>query len=383
MFWTIIKPLYEELVKKGMSEKEALKKACYNSLEMRRNWSQEKIEEWNSSSKLIDCSNDKTLQTDKVPVSYIPGHDRTYRDGYYYVRAHFRLHVGSKVSYKVEEDKHLTAQHILAGLILNKEKIRLNYRHIPFYLDEIELDLKNRTSEHFLEQSYIEEEMGINRRADLLFELKTPNLTFGRGFVFEIVNTESMDSIKEKAMDWARAGYSLIVIPISNFDFDNYGLKKDNYLIMYQLFDDLNVYLELMKKIKQNEPLIDSFNDNVKEMETKMFFWRSGRHTYEFKDREKVNEILLYCIGSEVKNFKTKTKIALNCYDAGNKLIDVDIWQDNPLFDQVKSINLRNQLLRINSASFSEYQGKVSLVLSQWSKIKKINIKENEDAKED
>ena len=60
-----------------------------------------------------------------------------------------------------------------------KEKIRIDYRDIPFYLDDIDLKLKDKTTEHILEQSFIDNEIGINRRADLLFELETlPILLF-------------------------------------------------------------------------------------------------------------------------------------------------------------------------------------------------------------
>jgi len=174
------------------------------------------------------------------------------------VRAYFKLRSGEKISYSKSDDRHTTAQHILCGLIMNKEPIRVNYRDIPFNLCDLNLDIKNKTTEHILEQSYIEKEIGINRRADLLFELEEPNLTFGRGLVFEIVNSEDMSSIKEKSKDWARAGYSLIAIPINNFDFIEYGLKKDNYIIMYQLFDDLNLYLELTnKKLRFNATLLN------------------------------------------------------------------------------------------------------------------------------
>ena len=385
MFWAIIKPIYEELKQKGSEDKEARKKACYNSVEMRRNWSQEQIKEWNDKKLFVDCSGDTTLQTDWKNVSFITAQERKYEHGYYRVRAHFRLQGKEKVSYKIEEDKHTTAQHILAGLILSEENIQLQYRDIPFYLNEIELELKDRTADHFIEKSYIEDVIGINRRADLLFDLKVPNLTFGKGIVFEIVNSESMESIKAKAKDWARAGYSLVVIPIDNFDFKNYGLKEDNYLIMYQLFDDINVYLELMRKIKENEPLIDSFNDNVREMEKRMFFWRSGKHNYEFRDKENVEEIMLWCDDKDTINFKSgKSKLVLNCHDAGNKLIDVDIWENHELFHGLSISKLHNQLLKVTGAYFNEYKGKVSLVLSKFSTIKSINVKkENQDAKED
>lgn len=386
MFWTIIKPIYEEFIKKGSDKKEAKLKACYNSVEMRRNWSQEQIEKWNQNKLFVDCSGDKTLVSDFKPVSFITEHDRKFKEGYYFVRPHFRLIGGEKVSYKIEEDKHTTAQHILAGLILNNEKIKLQYRDIPFYLNDIDLDIKNRTADHFIEKKYIEESIGINRRADLLFNLKVPNLTFGKGIVFEIVNSESMESIKVKAKDWARVGYSLVVVPIDNFDFNNYGLKEDNYLILYQLFDDINIYLELMRKIKENEPLIDSFNYNVKEMEKRMFFWRSGQHSYEFKDKESVPEILLWCNDkiTEVYKKSGKSKIVFNCHDAGNKLIDVDVWNNHPLYLELVNKNFNNQLIKFTKSSFKEYQGKVSLVLGNFSTIKVINIKEEmENAKED
>ena len=376
MFWAIIKDIYEEFLSSGVEDSEAMKKSCYSSMEMRRNWSQEQIKEF----KFYDCSGINTLTTDKKFVSFVTEQQRTYKDGYYFVRAHFRLPKDTTLTYKIKDDRHTTAQHILAGLILNNAKIKLNYRDIPFYLNEINLDLKNKSSEHVLEKSYIEKEIGINRRADLLFELETPNLTFGKGFVFEIINTEDMKSIKEKSKDWAKVGYSLVAVPIDNFDFNDYGLKDDNYFIFYRLFDDINVYLELMRKIKENEPLIDNFNESVREMEKKMFLWRSGRHNYIFKNDEKVNEILLYCIDREDMNFKGKRKIILKCYDASNKLVDIDIWDTNPIFESIDNQDLNDNLLEVTGAYFKEYVGDISLVLNKYSKIKQINVNSKKNA---
>jgi len=376
MFWAIIKDIYDEFIAKGMNDLEAMKKACYSSMEMRRNWSQEQITKF----KFYDCSGVKTLTTDKKLVSFVTEQQRTYKEGYYFVRAHFRLPKDTKITYNVKDDKHTTAQHILAGLILNGEKIRLNYRDIPFYLNELNLDLKDKGSEHVLEQSYIEKEIGINRRADLMFELETPNLTFGKGFVFEVINTEDMKSIKEKSRDWAKVGYSLVAVPIDNFDFEDYGLKEDNYFIFYRLFDDINVYLELMRKIKENEPLIDNFNESVREMEKKMFLWRSGRHKYKFVNEEKVHEILLYCIDREEMSFKGKRKLSLKCYDASNKLIDIEVWSSNPIFESVKLKDFKDSLIKITSAYFKEYAGDINLVLNKYSTIRELNVNGKDDA---
>lgn len=375
MFWAIIKNVYEELIKKGYSDRDALKEACYNSAEINRNWSRESRKGfiyW-------DCSGIETLITDKKKVSYVKPHDRKASDTWYRVRAYFRLGNDEKVTYSMSDDKHTTAQHILAGLILNNEKIKIKYRDIPFYLNDLNLIIKDRTKDHILEQSFIDKEIGVNRFADLLFELETPNLTFGKGIVFEIMNTESLSSIKEKSIDWAKAGYSLVAIPISNFDLKELKLKDDNYLVMYRLFDDLNIYLEILSKIRENGPLIDNFNSNVREMERKMFLWRSGRHNFRFLNNEKVSSILLYCINSELKNFKGKEKFILNCYDFSNKLIDVDIWDTNPLFEKIKNNNLSKELLKIESCYFKEYIMDISLVLNSYSKIKIIDINSGDD----
>jgi hypothetical protein len=376
MFWTIIKDVYEELNKKGLSEEESLKKACYNSMDMKRNWSSEQIKKWNKKDGFWDCSGIQTLITDKQKVSYIDEHIREGKNEYYNVRAFFRLPKDKSTSYSKKDDKHTTAQHILAALILQREQIRIDYRDIPFYLDDIDLILKDKTAEHILEQSFIDRDIGINRRADLLFELETPNLTFGKGFVFEIINSEDMASIKEKSKDWAKVGYSLIAIPIENFDFDNFGLKKDNYLILHRLFDDLNLYLDLLKKIKDNEPLIDNFNKNVKEMERKIFLWRSGRHSYQILDNEKVSSLLLFCITKELRKFKGRQKLILTCSDYSNRLIDIDIWDNNSLFNEFLYKEMQNKLMKVEGGYFKEYLGDVSLVLNQFSKLKQIEINE-------
>jgi len=379
MFWGIIKEIYLELLKKGNTDEESRKLACYNSVEIKRNWSHEQIKKFH----FWDCSGIKTLITEKKEVSYISSQERVRNLEVYFVRAHFRLKSGERINYKKKDDKHTTAQHILAGLILQEEPIKINYRDIPFRLNELNLLIKNRTSEHIIEKSYIEKELGINRTADLLFELEEPNLTFGKGIVFEIINTEDMSSIKEKSKDWVKAGYSLVAIPISNFDFDEFSLKKDNYLIMYRLFDDLNIYLEILQKVKQNEPLIDNFNKNVKEMERKMFLWRSGRHEYNLIDDEKMNSIYLFCFDYEIINLKDKKKHILRCYDYSNKLIDIIIWDNNPILNKIKIDELLNELIKIENAYFKEYLGEVNLTLNQYSRINCIDLnKEVGDDKE-
>jgi len=376
MFWTIIKEVYEELIKKGFSEKEALEKGCYNSVEMLRNWSREQIKKYN----YYDCSGIQTLLTDKLNVSYIEGHERKLNNNYYRVRAHFRLNKEIKLSYTKSDDKHITAQHILAALILQGEKIKINYRDIPFNLNDIDLKLKNKTSEHVLEQTYIDNEIGINRRADLLFELETPNLTFGKGFVFEIYNTESLDSIKEKSKDWANVGYTLIGISIKDFDFEEFGLNKKPKFILHRLFDDLNLYLELLKKIKYNEPLIDNFNKNIREMEFKMFLWKSGRHNYNLEKDEKINSMLLYSLSKEIKNFKGKRLLILTCYDYKNQLFDLKIWDTNPLFNKIDNLLIINKLLKLEYAFFDSYENEISIKLNSYSKLKILDFEEIKNA---
>jgi len=370
MFWCIVKNVYEELLNKGFSEKKALKESCYNSAEINRNWSKELRRDF----VYWDCSGIETLITDKKKVSYVKSHDRKTEESWYRVRAYFRLGKDQVSTYSISDDKHTTAQHILAGLILNDEKIKIKYRDIPFYLNDLNLIIKNRTKEHILEQSFIDKEIGVNRKADLLFELETPNLTFGKGIIFEIMNTESMSSIKEKSIDWAKVGYSLVAIPIDNFDFKELKLKEDNYLVMYRLFDDLNIYLEILSKIRENAPLIDNFNTNVREMERKMFLWRSGRHNFKLINNEKVNSILLYCIDNELKNFKGKKKIILNCYDFSNRLINVNIWDTNPLFKKLIKNKISQELIKIESGYFKEYLMNINLTLNSYSKIKIINL---------
>ena len=382
MFWAIIKEVYEELINKNFSEKESLEKACYNSVEMLRNWSQEQIREFT----YYDCSGIQTLLTDKLNVSYIEEHQRQLNNSYYFVRPHFRLSKENKLSYTKSDDKHITAQHILAALILQEEPIKINYRDIPFNLNDINLKLKNKTSEHVLEQThnnkgtYIENGIGINRRADLLFELETPNLTFGKGFVFEIYNTESLDSIKEKSKDWASAGYTLIGISIKDFDFEEFGLRKEPKFILHRLFDDLNLYLELLKKIKYNEPLIDNFNKNVKEMEFKMFLWKSGRHNYNLEKGEKIDSMLLYSLSKEIKNFKGKKLLILTCYDYRNQLFDLKIWDTNPLFNKIDNLLIINKLLKLEYAFFDSYENEISIKLNSYSKLKILDFEEIKNA---
>lgn len=377
MFWCVIKSVYEEMLDKGYSNNESIKAACYNSMEMKSNWSIEQIEEFNKNNMLWDCSGIKNIKTDKKKVSYINEHNRAFNDSFYYVRSFFRLGNGEKLTYKSSDDKHTIAQHILAGLILSKEKIKINYRDIPFYLNEIDIDIKKKTVDHVLEQSYIDNNIGVNRKADLLFELKNPNLTFGKGFVFEITNTESQESIENKSKDWAKAGYTLISVPINNFDFENYGLKNEPYFILYRLFDDLNLYLNILKKIKDNEPLIDNFNKNIKEMEIKNFLWKSGFHNYDIMHDEKIDSILLYCMNYRITKYKSSKRAKIiQCYDYKNRLFEMIIWDSNPLFNKINECDFIGKLIKLEYAFFKSFRNDINIYLTKFSKIKEINFEE-------
>lgn len=368
------------MIKRGDSETEARRKSCYNSADLLRNYSPETLNKFT----FWDCSGIKTLNTDKIEISYIKKHERSYFGGYYFVRAHFRIKGEKKeLSYSKTDDKHTTAQHILASLIFNKEPIRMDYRDIPFYINDIDLKLEEKTTEHVLEQKRIDEEFGINRRADLLFELETPNLTFGKGFVFEITNTESWSNIKEKAKDWSQVGYTLIHIPIENFDFKNHALKKDYYTIVYRLFDDLNLYIEILQGIRESKPMIDNFNKQKREMERKLFLMRNYEHFYQLKHDEKVKSITLFCMEQKIDRPKKKRFVLLRCYDYMNRFIDVIVWESNPLFEKIESNEFTKKLVQINQAYFKEERGPIKLVLNRYSEISKVNINEVENASED
>lgn len=375
MFFCIIKEIYEECKNKGYSEKESKEMACYSSADILRNFSKEKIEKYF----LWDCSGPDSLITDEKIISYVSEQERFYSKTriYYYVRSFFRLKKGDKVSYKYNQDKHKMAQYILGALIMEEHDIIFEYRKLKLHLKDIELIREEKVVNHFLEKQHIEKEIGINRIADLLFELQIPNQTFGKGIVFEIVNTENKKSIEEKSHDWAKIGYSLITIPINNFDFERGGLKKDTYQVLYRLFDDIDIYLKVLDKIKENEPLLDNFNKNIRDMERRQFLWRNGKHMYQYKDGEKIKDkILLFCFDIEEKN----QRYVLKCYDYTNKFIDVIKWTKGISFDDKERgwpyyCCFVGKIITIsNSAYFKLFKNEINIHLNQYSKIDTINL---------
>lgn len=84
-------------------------------------------------------------------------------------------------------------------------------------------------------------------RADVFIEFKEYNPIFGNGICFEIMESETYDSIEIKKEQWLSKGYTLIEIP-KNTDFDK-------------------IFIEGFK-IKEThlKKLIDSLNDKQKEL---------------------------------------------------------------------------------------------------------------------
>jgi len=147
----------------------------------------------------------------------------------------------NRVKELTDEGKHRTAQDILLAEFLDGT-LNINYYElcIPIPVNCFGLIKKNK----YLEVSINFKELfekGLNhkesRQADMLIEFKNWNEKFGKGIAFEIYNTESKKSIKEKENDWTNAGYSYVALDINNFNLNAEEIKNERKIEVVAAFD--------------------------------------------------------------------------------------------------------------------------------------------------
>lgn len=366
MFWAINKTIYDQLKEQGYSELECKKRSVYNNAEVLKNFQKEKIKDI----KWVDCSGIQTMNTEFKPVFYTSSHDRYDPNNheYIFVQAHFKLAKGEVITYRDKDDKHTTAQHILAGILINKIPFTVYYRDIPINIADLDLKIYNRTQEHILEKGFISKELGVNRQADLLFEVTKSNLTIGKGLVFEIRNTESRKSIEAKSKDWINAGYSLISIDIDRFDFKNYCFKKDKDILVYRLFEDIDFILNALQKMRDNYVFLDNFSEKCDDIERRNYLMKNGDHNYKFVEAEYVQNIILYII----KINKKEKYVDISALDYMNKKIIIRIWTN-----QLEKLNFSNwKLFNFQKFYVKKYMEHIFLSSNKNSIIEEIKLRD-------
>jgi len=221
MLWAINKKAYEELIKSDLSEIESIEKskcfAIFMSNDNRYLFS-------DFINKLIKPEYKEFYGYNRINKKVIKEQKWTYvksftrKDGIS-VRSYFTPSE-KNVKYKSynpesKEDIHSTAQSILLAEFLEKG-LWLSYHNVPIPIFEFDIKKQN-DAEKYLEVTKTFKELFENgsnykeqRRADMLIELNSFNDKFGKGFVFEIYNSEGELSIKEKMNDWWLFLYCII-----------------------------------------------------------------------------------------------------------------------------------------------------------------------------
>jgi len=212
--------------------------------------------------------------------------------------------VYSKVSGLTDEGKHRTAQDILlAQFIEGSLKIKYFNMFVPINCFDLQ------KSENYLEQSknfkgLFEQKLNHkeSRQADMLVEFENWNEKFGKGIVFEIYNSESIKSIKEKENDWTNGHYSYVAINIDDFNLNTEEIKENRNLELTAPFDK--------HKEKEVEDIKKCWINNKEKLEKLEGDYNSS--VADFKETEKnifkEREIEFNNIRKELDFFHNKTK---------------------------------------------------------------------------
>jgi len=244
LFWAINKKLYEDCKKEGKTEIESIKKSLCLSIQM---LSINK-ELFDQNTVLVpgytefygyDRIERKVFTEQKW--TYVKGFDRKVNDQEQYVRSYFTpSEKGTEYTIRIEDKDlmtHKSAQDVLLVELL-EGSLEVEYNGIMIPLTKFNI---KKFSDF---QDYLEVEIEIqkgghksSRRADLLVKFKDWNDKFGKGIAFEIFNTESEKSIKEKEYDWNLSHYSYVSLNINQFDLINSHIKKNRQIKLNAAMD--------------------------------------------------------------------------------------------------------------------------------------------------
>ena len=153
-----------------------------------------------------------------------------------YVCSHFAHKPDSTCPNAKESDEHKSRKAILLTWLFH-EKIKLNLYGMEYNIPK-----------KFVQDMEV---IRGNNRADVLIEFDSFNPMFGRGIVFEIMESETQESIEIKTKQWQSKGYSLISIKAN----ENLTNLMDNGFELEETFTE-NLLEELGKQEKKLVDLI-------------------------------------------------------------------------------------------------------------------------------
>ena len=233
-----------------------------------------------------------------------------------------------------EEDTHRAAQDILLAQFL-EGTLNVHYHGIKIPINNFDISIREDV-EKYLEQTKNFKELfekGMNykesRIADLLIEFRNWNEKFGKGIAFEIANTESEKSLKEKENDWTNGHYSYVPLDIKTFNLLDESIKQERSIQIINPFDKHRVkelelihyqsinnekqlkeltqfFLEFKEKINNNqEGYIQTKNMQLNELQNKLISLETNIQEKEslIKRFEENKDIL---INSTINKFKSE-----------------------------------------------------------------------------
>ncbi len=165
-------------------------------------------------------------------------HMRFTHGKYVWVIPFFAHHSNSTCRLSKESPEHYNKKLVLLSyLFLNK--IKINIHGLRLIIQEEEIKGKEIKRE--------------NNRADVLLEFKNFNPLFGNGIVFEIMQSETEQSIIEKEKKWLEKAYTVIPIKknISFEDLASKGIEVDS-IYLKKITEKLKTQEERMRELLKN-----------------------------------------------------------------------------------------------------------------------------------
>jgi len=161
------------------------------------------------------------------------------------VRSHFSHKQASNCKDWIpegESEKHYNLKFSLLDQLTN-DTIKIKIGNLIF---------DSETNDHNIIFADTEIKAIVERRADILLQLKTPNALFGLGIAIEIMVSEEYNSIYAKSKDYASKGYSVAITT----DGESIEVIQVYPKIILELFE------YNFNKLKQQEELIKSIDSS-------------------------------------------------------------------------------------------------------------------------
>lgn len=140
--------------------------------------------------------------------------------------------------------------------------------------------------------------------ADVLLEFKEYNPLFGNGIVFEIMVSETEESIETKKKKWLTKGYTVIPIP-RHLSYDELALKgiKIEATFLKSLLNNLESQEDRLRELFKN---VDSPVNQIVQNTESQFNCSNCLHSSEDKTREGTKTGLMSCWKFKKYNYNNR-----------------------------------------------------------------------------